>query len=148
MGDRPSRLTNQNVPVRIFCKRRGFAADAGDDGAGKPRTGTGDDRGACGLPGQKVNLGERVLIDTLRSLGVEHIREEQKLAVLVLHDGRFGCDELSLRRGRILVQPIVECRLPIRFDSVPDGRGIGDDRAVFGKIDARLRHLRFPPFPW
>ena len=147
MGDRPSRLTNQNVPVRIFCKRRGFAADAGDDGAGKPRTGTGDDRGACGLPGQKVNLGERVLIDTLRSLGVEHIREEQKLAVLVLHDGRFGCDELSLRRGRIRVQPIVKGCLPVLFHSIPDGCGIGYDRAVFGKIDARLRHLRFPPFP-
>ena len=145
MGDRPPRLTDQNVPVRIFCKRRGVAADAGDDGAGKPRTSTGDDRGACGLTGQKVNLGERVLIDTLRSLGVEHIREKQELAVLVLHDGRFGCDELSLRRGRIRVQPIVECRLPIRFDSVPDGRGIGYDRAVFGKIDTRLRHLRFPP---
>ena len=82
-------LTDQDVPVRIFCKRRGFAADAGDDGAGKSRTSTGDDRGTGGLPGQKVNFGERVLIDTLRSLGVEHVREEQKLAVLVLHDGRF-----------------------------------------------------------
>lgn len=138
LGDRAACLTDQDVPIRILCKRRGVAVGAGDNGAGKPRAGAGDNRGAGGLPGQKVNLGERVLIDAFRSLRVEHVRQEKQLAVLVLYDGRFGRDELPLRRCRIRVQPIAKGRLPVRFNGVPDGCGIGDDRAVFGNINARL----------